>query len=106
MKSNPSLPDEDHKMRRIRDGWNSRLDPMLGRTDTGAVKVIGQFLRRGNIVLPFAALFAFGSAGYVVYDSAQRRARPVCVNCERQKEIAEEIYGTKPAKQLTGRMMP
>lgn len=98
---------EQANLKRVRERQASRLDPMLGRKDTGAVKVVGEFLRRGNIILPFALLFSVGSIGYVLYDNVSRRGNTVCVDCNRQKEIAEEIYGKKPMKPIAGtRMMP
>ena len=71
---------------------NRRMNGDL-KMDSKAFSSIRKFARNGWIFLPFAGVFALSSAAYVVYESAQRRKNPVCIDCNRQKEIAEQIYG-------------
>jgi hypothetical protein len=62
--------------------------------------------RWAGLVL-FGAAFSGAALWYCVTEAGGNRADGVCVNCNRQKEIAEEIYfGKKPQKpQNTARFL-
>ena len=94
---------EAYEQRRKDDMRHSRRE--LGAHKTAGLSAIKAVVGRGALLLPFAVVFAFCSMAYVIYESTQRHANPVCVDCNRQKEIAEEIYFGKKTR-LTARQMP
>ena len=46
-------------------------------------------------MLPLTCLFGLGAVVYSVNWSMQRSDSPVCISCERQKAIVEEVYFSK-----------
>lgn len=66
------------------------------RHDIAAKKDVVRKTRMVNVLLPLSVLFVFGAAISVIIDSQkQKESGAVCVNCDRQREIAEEIYFNK-----------
>lgn len=51
-------------------------------------------VKRLRLLLPVVA-FVFGSCSIYYSISQNAAGRTVCVNCDRQKQIAEEVYGGK-----------
>lgn len=94
---------EEFMRKRLND--SKRLRPHVSGTPS-AFFAAKSLLNRGHVILALVGTFAIGSAVYVISDSMKRAGRPVCVNCDRQREIAEEIYGHKPSKRDSTRMFP
>jgi hypothetical protein len=106
---------DEYTRRRLKERFCG--DPRSGVGENNAPKSLkgkrltnifgGAMKLRGYHVLPFAALFCVGTITKVVYDAVHQSAHPVCIDCVRQREIAEEIYGTKPrVVHVKARQMP
>ncbi|KPI89364.1 hypothetical protein ABL78_1490 [Leptomonas seymouri] len=49
-----------------------------------------------NFVLPLTLLFSFGGIAYTFkWNSDRQKNNGVCIDCERQREMMEEVYFNK-----------
>jgi hypothetical protein len=95
---------EAFMQKRLAERKKSRLN--LGVQDGAVGHAARGFVRISPMLLPVAAVFAVASSAYVLYDGTQRAKRPVCTSCNRQKEIAEEVYGVKDTAPKRARVLP
>ena len=77
---------------------------VLGGQQTSGLEAMKAVVGKGTVLLPIAVVFAFISVAYVIYESTQRHKNPVCIDCNRQKEIAEEIYFGKRTQHVVKQM--
>ena len=95
---------EEYMRKRMHERLRTR--PELRPEHGAGVRAARRVLSKGHMILPVVACFAIGAGAWVTYESMQRRGKPVCVNCDRQRQIAEEVYGMKPSKPQATRQMP
>lgn len=70
-------------------------------------QLVDVIARNGYLLLPLSTLFAVGGIWYSIWWGLKRPTEVPCIDCERQREIVQEVYfGKIDKKSKMGRQMP
>ncbi|CAD2213292.1 hypothetical protein AGDE_03236 [Angomonas deanei] len=80
------------------------MDPQLIPNSRVRKVTRGSRVNFTKFVLPLTCVFALGGILYSFKWNSDRQKNGVCLSCERQREMMDEVYGGKPKVQKVSRL--